>query len=352
LKNVLGLALYGPLAASTRHRLLQYVGGLRQYGINLEVQSLLSDEYLRRSFLGERLPWANMLGSGLRRLGALIRQRRYHAAMVHCELIPMIPGGIEASLLRIPYLYDFDDAFYLKYRSGRMGAFKKILGDKFGRVITSAAGVTAGSRALHDYAVSFNSQSKLLPTVVDTARYVPRPKVRSGTLTVGWVGSPSTEIHLELVARPLSQLASEGRVRVVVIGGKAPSIQNAEVVVAAWREDKEVEAINTFDIGIMPLLDNEFSRGKCAFKLVQYMACGVPVVASRVGANVDVIQGPCGMLVRTEEDWLNALRWLRDRPNERADMGSYARQRIEEHFSLRRNLPLLADSLLSVLARR
>lgn len=348
---MLGFALYGPLAASTRYRLLQYVDGLRQYGINLEVQSLLGDEYLRRRFRGEPLPWVEMLGSGLRRLGDLILQRRYDAAMVHCELFPMMPGGIEASLLRIPYLYDFDDAFYLKYRSGGMGVFKRVLGDKFDHVIASAAGVTAGSRALHDYAAKRNSRSTLLPTVVDTARYAPRPKVRSSTLTVGWLGSPSTAPYLELVARPLSQLAREGQVRVVVMGGKAPSIRNAEVVETEWREDKEVEVINTFDIGIMPLPDDEWSRGKCAFKLVQYMACGVPVVASQVGANVDVVQGPCGILARTEEDWLDALRWLRDHPNERADMGGCARQRIEEHFSLQRNLPLLADSLLSVMAR-
>ncbi len=351
MKNVLGLALYGPLAASARHRLLQYADGLRTYGINLEVQSLLSDEYLRRTFRGEPLPWADMLRDALRRIGTLILQRRYAAAMLQCELFPMLPGKIEASLLRIPYLYDFDDAFYLKYRSGRMAGFRSILGDKFDRVIATAAGVTAGSRVLHDYATRLNSQCKLLPTVVDTKRYIPRPKGRSNTLTVGWIGSPSTAPSLELVARSLDQLASEGKVRVVVIGGKAPSIPNAEVVEAEWREDKEVEAINTFDIGIMPLPDDEWSRGKCAFKLIQYMACGVPVVASRVGANIDVVQGPCGLLARTEEDWLDALRWLRDRRKERADMGSYARQRIEEHFSLRRNLPLLADSLHSVLAR-
>jgi glycosyltransferase involved in cell wall biosynthesis len=351
LKNVLGFALYGSLAASTRYRLLQYIDGLRQYGIKLEVQSLLSDEYLRRSFRREPLPWLNMLGSGLRRLGALLLQRRYDAVMVHCELFRMMPEGIESSLLRIPYLYDFDDAFYLKYCSGRMGAFKQMLGDKFDHVIGSAAGVTAGSRTLHNYALRFNSKSKLLPTVVNTARYVPRPKIRSRTLTVGWIGSPTTAPDLGLVAKPLNQLAGEGPVRVVVIGGKAPSIPNAEVIEMEWREDNEVETINTFDVGVMPLPDSEWSRGKCAFKLIQYMACAVPVVASPVGANVDVIQGPCGMLARTEEDWLNALRYLRDRPSERADMGSYGRQRIEEHFSLRCNLPLLADSLLSVLAK-
>ena len=291
------------------------------------------------------------MGSGLRRLSGLTRQRRYDAAMVYCELFPMMPGGIEASLLRVPYLYDFDDAFSLKYRGGRMGAFKGILGNKFDHVIASAAGVTAGSRALHEHAATHNLQSRLLPTVVDTARYVPAPKVRSGTLTVGWVGSPSTAPYLELIARPLSQLAGEGPVRVIVMGGKAPSIPNAEVVDVEWREDTEVEAINTFDIGVMPLPDDDWSRGKCAFKLIQYMACGVPVVASQVGANVDVVQGPCGILANSGEDWLNALRWLRDRPNDRVEMGLYARQRIEDEFSLTHNLPTLADALLSVLKK-
>ena len=375
MKNILGFALYGPLAASTRYRLLQYVDGLRRYGINLEVHSLLSDKYVRSRFRRDPLPWVDMLGFAMRRVNSLITQRRYDAAIVYCELFRLLPGGIESSLLHIPYLYDFDDAFHLRYdrrRSNRLaaafgGRFSRamasgggrsvegghvwVLGEKFDQIVEGAGCVTAGSRSLYDYATRINSRTKLLPTVVDTARYVPQPRSSSETLTIGWIGSPSTSAYLEFVARPLNVLASEGRVRVVVMGGKAPAIPNAEVVETEWSEALEVEVINTFDIGIMPSPDDEWSRGKCAFKLIQYMACGVPVVASKVGANIDVVQGACGFLAETDEDWLNALRWLRDHPGQRADMGYFARQRIEDHYSLKSNLPLLADSLQSVLAR-
>ena len=99
----------------------------------------------------------------------------------------------------------------------------------------------------------------------------------------------------ELV-QPLAALGAEAPLRFVVIGGKAPAISNVEVVELPWQEHTEVDLINTFDVGIMPLPDDDWARGKCAFKLIQYMACGVPVVASAVGANVDVVDADCGLL--------------------------------------------------------
>ncbi|GAB3770566.1 glycosyltransferase family 4 protein [Ramlibacter monticola] len=344
--RVLGLALYGPLAASTRHRMAQYTEGLARAGIELRIQSLLGDEYLRRRFAGGGWPVCELGKAAFSRLTQLVDARSYDAAMVHCELFPLLPGGLEAALVRKPYLYDFDDAFYLRYRTGRLSFAKPFLGAKFDEFVGRAAVVTAGSRALHDYAAHHNRHVRFLPTVVDTTRYVPDPRLRGGSpFTIGWIGSPSTSVYLRELVEPISALAQEGPVRLVVIGGPAPAIPAAQLVEIPWKESEEAAMINSFDVGLMPLLDDEWSRAKCAFKLIQYMACGVPVVASPVGANNDVVTRECGLLAATAQEWTHALRCLRDNPGQRRLMGEAGRDRVLRQYALSVNLPILVDAL-------
>jgi glycosyltransferase involved in cell wall biosynthesis len=339
--RVLGLALYGPKAASTRYRLGQYVGGLAEQGIDLEIRPLLGDDYLTYRFAGQRVPVATLVRSVVRRLGDLLEQRRFDAAVVHCELIPLMPGAVEASLLRLPFVYDFDDAFFLKYRSGRLAP---LLAGKFDPVMKAAAQITAGNHVLASHARQHNPNTHYLPTVVDVRRYLVAPTPDS-VFTVGWVGSPSTAPYLQQLVEPLTALGREAPLRLVVIGGKAPSIDGVQVMELEWSEADEVAQINSFHVGLMPLPDDDWARGKCAFKLIQYMACAVPVVASPVGANVDVVSNECGLLASTPQEWLEALRTLRDRPALRRSMGEAGRARIEQHYSLQRNLPVLASVL-------
>lgn len=346
--NVLGLALYGPLAASTRYRLLQYCPGLAARDIHLDVYSLLDDKYLSRKFAGGRLPLISMLRSGFCRVGNLLAQRKYDCAIIHCELFPLLPGGVESRLLRIPYIYDFDDAFYMKYKSNRFRALPSLLHDKFDTVIRCATAVTAGSKVLAKYAESLNSSTTLLPTVVDTAHYQHEPKKDRELFTVGWIGSPSTSIYIKQLVEPLSHLGKESPVRLIIIGGKTLSIPNVDVVEMPWHEDSEISYINTFDVGVMPLPDDDWSRGKCAFKIIQYMACGVPVIASPVGANLDVLNKSCGSFANGSEQWLQALRYMRDNPEKREAMGRFGRERIESDFSLQRNLPLMISIIKSI----
>lgn len=340
--RALGLALYGPLAASTRYRLAQYVPGLRREGIDLQVSSLLGDDYLQKRFGGGRLPWVSMLEAGIKRVRGL-RARDHDVAMLHCELFPLMPGMLECQLLRdVPYVYDFDDAFYLKYRHGRLGVLSPILGRKFDSVMAGAAAITAGNATLVNYAGGFNSDVTLLPTVVDTDRYEPRLNSPKHPFTVGWIGSPSTAPYLDHLRPALECFGAESPVRLVVIGGRAPNIRNVEIVEKPWREETEVADIQEFDVGVMPLPDDDWAKGKCAFKLIQYMACGVPVVGSRVGANVAVVEPECGFLASSDEEWAAALRAIRNDGALAKSMGDAARSRVEQHYSLRRNLPLLA----------
>ena len=350
--KVLGLSLYGSLAASTRYRLAQYAPGLSQQGIDLEVKALLGDSYVQKSFAGEKYPLTHLIKDYLDRVALLFRQRDYDVAIVNAELFPLLPGLIESRLLRIPYIYDFDDAFFLKYRLDRFKRISFLLKNKFNPVVANAAAVMAGNHYLAGYAKQWNPATNWLPTVVDTERYVPSPCKREDVFTVGWIGSPSTSVYLSEIAKPLEQLGREGPVRFLVVGGFSPAIPGVDVVNVPWSEATEVSLINSFDVGVMPLFDDEWARGKCAFKLIQYMACGVPVVASPVGANVDVVNNANGLLAESVGDWLNALRRLRVDAALRQSFGAAARQTVEQLYSLESTIPLMVKTIKAVAAGR
>jgi glycosyltransferase involved in cell wall biosynthesis len=349
--RVLGLSLYGPQAASHRVRLSQFKPGLAAVGIDLEIQSLLDDGYLQRRFAGSRPALRGVITAYCQRIHALKQANRFDLAIVHCELLPFLPGWLERTLLQIPFIYDFDDAFYLKYRSDRFRGLKPLLGAKFDRMMVAAIAVTAGNAQLAAYAGRINGNVTLLPSVVDTDHYVPYPSVSQPMpFTVGWIGSPSTAPFLFQLVEPLQQLARERPVRLLVVGAPAPVISGVQVIQRPWSLEQEVPLIQQCDVGVMPLPDTLWARGKCAFKLVQYMACGIPVIASPVGANVDAVPGTCGILASSADQWLAAFRRLAADPVLRHRMGASGRQWVEERYSLHIALPVLSSVIHRVAA--
>ena len=332
--KVLALPLYGPLAASTRHRVSYYLPGLRDRGVDVDVAPLLGDDSLAHRFSEGKVSFPAVIGGYLRRSAQLMRQGGYQVAWVQGELTPLLPGWIDRALVRLPYVYDFDDAFYLKYPQ-RGGLVAGILGSKFDDFIGGAAVTVAGNGTLADHASRFCSDVRIVPTVVDHNRYLKADLVRhDGIFNVGWIGSPSSIRCLKVVVEPLRALAAEGPVRLTVIGGLASPIEGVEVVNLPWSEATEVDHIRRFNVGIMPLEDEPWTRGKCAFKLIQYMACGVPAIGSAVGANREVLASGAGFLASSDADWLQALRQVRDDPESARVMGERGRAKVRENYSL------------------
>ncbi len=350
--KALGLSLYGPQAASHRVRLSHFQPGLAAVGINLDIQSLLSDRYLKRAFSGDRPSLCGLLGAYRRRIHDLRRSDRFDLAIVYAELLPLLPAWLEQQFLRIPYILDLDDAFYLKYRSGRLRLLRPLLGGKFDQLLRGAAAVTAGSAHLAAYARRFNDNVTLLPSAVDTDHYIPAdPPPASTPFTVGWIGSPSTTPFLQILVQPLQRFARQQPVRLLVVGGSAPAIPGVEVIEAPWSLAREVELIQQFSVGVMPLPDTPWARGKCAYKLVQCMACSIPVIGSPVGANVEAVPASCGLLASSPDDWLAAFRQLAADPAMRARLGTAGRQWVEERYSLRTTLPVLAGVITGSVKR-
>lgn len=347
--KVLALGMYSPLAASTRYRLSQYVPGLAACGINVDVASMLGDGYLRQRFQTGKVSRVEVVRGLYARALQIIGQGRYDVAWLQCELVPFAPGLVEAGLMRIPYIYDFDDAFQTKYRSGRFARFESLLGDKFDHVVRKASAVLPGNNYLYKYAHCLNRNCTIVPTVIDHTRYLQRHAKRDpATFNVGWIGSPSSIICLKAIEKPLAALAKETRVRLSVIGGTAPEIEGVEVVNIPWSEATEVEEMRHFDVGVMPLPDDPWTQGKCAFKLIQYMACGIPVIGSPVGANCDVVTPECGILADTDDTWLGAFRFIRDNPIAADAMGQAGRSRVVSSYSLESQLPVVEQVLRSI----
>ena len=343
--KVLALSLYGPLAASHRVRLSQYKVGLAAEGISLEINCLLDNSYLACKFGGRTPPLWRLFLSYANRLKLLLNAKRFDLLIVYGELFPFFPWWLENPFLRNRFIYDYDDAFYLKYRSGPLRWLLPLLGAKCEGMMAVAVAVTAGNAELAAYARRFNSNVYLLPSVVDTDRYLPAASQSSdlpdSSFTVGWIGSPSTAPYLQQLVEPLQQLALERPVCLLVVGGQAPAIAGVEVIEQAWNLEQEVALIQQFDVGVMPLPDSRWARGKCAYKLIQCMACAIPVIASPVGANVDAVQASCGLLAGSAAEWLAAFRQLAANPDLRKRSGAAGRQWVEQRYSLRSALPVL-----------
>ena len=189
-----------------------------------------------------------------------------------------------------------------------------------------------------------------LPTVIDLERYF-KPQIKSKIdkiPVVVWIGSPSTVRYLQILQKPLQQLAQHIPFQLRVIGGEI-DIPGVNVQCLPWSEDTEVENIASADVGVMPLLDSPWERGKCGYKLIQYMACSLPVVASPIGVNTEIVRSEVnGYLANDVNEWIAALENLLVDANLRNQMGQRGRQRVEQEYCLQVAAPSLAVWLKKV----
>jgi glycosyltransferase involved in cell wall biosynthesis len=347
--NVLILTKYDRLAASTRYRFTQFLPALDAAGVRATVSPLLDDAYLAGRFGagGSALP--SYASAFSRRLRAVLSARRYDLVWLYCEAFPYLPPWFEATLraMGVPYVYEFDDAFFHQYDAHPNPWVRRLLGGKIRTVLRGARGVIAGNAYLADYARSVQSNVFVVPTVVDTERYaLAPPRDPARPFTVGWIGSPSTAPYLREVHGALRRFCADTGSRVVAVGAGDLALEGVSLEHRRWGEDTEVGDIQGFDVGIMPLPDTPWARGKCAFKLVQYMACGLPVVASPVGMNATLVtHGTDGFHAADEAAWVRALNALHTDASLRARMGAAGRRTIERGYSLAVTAPRVVGIL-------
>jgi len=343
--KVLLLSRYGSLGASSRVRYLQYLPYFRQLGIDVEVSPLFSNAYLKVLYENGRYR-SEILAGYWRRIKSLIRITHFDLVIVEKEIFPFLPAWVESFLRfkRVPYLADYDDALFHRYDNHPNFIIRKLLGKKIDAVMRNASVVVAGNKYLAERARYAGAKKvEIVPTVVNTDHYKPCGSKKNDIPIVGWIGTPKTSKYLKSLLPVFEKLKNKMSVRFVAVGAKAEEFDGTVVEVWPWYEDSEIKSIQAFDIGIMPLADTPWERGKCGYKLIQYMACGLPVVASPVGVNCEIVSsGKNGFLTNSNEDWEKTLELLLNlTPAERLKMGTTGRKKILEWYSFQVQAPRL-----------
>lgn len=355
--KMLCLTKYNFLGASSRLRIMQYVPALSQAGFDITTSYLFSDAYVE-SIQSQNQNLIEIIRAYFRRIGTLAFIRNFNVVWIEKELLPWIPACIELNFYSDSpvFVLDIDDAVFHIYDQNPSYLVRKIFRNKYRKLMRRVALTIVGNGYLEEYASSAGArQVELIPTVVDLERYrLDRFSVKpsSARPSICWIGQRSTAKYLMPLASVFARLQREGSAEFYAIGID-PVDLGLPMKGIVWTAETEVQRIATFDIGIMPLEDGLFERGKCGYKLVQYMACGLPVVASPVGINKFLVRnGVNGFLAETPEDWYWALTTLLREPALRQRMGESGRALVESELCLQVTAPKLVSLIEKVALNR
>lgn len=351
--KVLFLTAYPEEDASCRYRVHQFVPFLEQAGYECTVSSFASEKLFAllrtRGHLSTKA--IEVLWSSARRLAMLRHLDLYDIVVIHREAFPLFAPVIEKVVLRrakrsrrrTRVMFSFDDAIYAGHGDVSSLSHPRLYRWKHGRgyddVIRGCHHVIAGNRILAEYAGRLNPSVTVIPTVVDCNQYRPpaSDQNQQGQVTIGWMGSPTTAPYLGIVESALRRIANKlaGKVRYRFVGCPEYNLDLPNFTSVPFHLQTEREELQQFDIGLMPLTDTAWSRGKCAFKAIQYMASGVVTVASPVGITPDLIRaGVNGFLAESQDDWFQALDQLVTDASLRNRIAREARRSVEAGYSL------------------
>lgn len=354
-KRILVLTRYSRMGASSRLRTLQYLPLLEEQGFELTVKNLFDDNYLDKLYNNQGRSKSDIFKLYLKRFLTLFTAKSYDVIWIEKEIFPYMPAFAEQifSLMNIKYIVDYDDAVFHNYDLSKNKLVRFLLSNKIDKVMKSSTYVLAGNSYLAEYAKDAGAKNiQLIPTVVDPIKYQKRQNSSTDVLTIGWIGSPSTQKYVVEILPELQKTYEYRSFRLVLVGASQDIVNDLpglDVEVYDWDEKTEADLISLMDIGIMPLHDGPWEKGKCGYKLIQYMACGIPVVASDIGVNREIIENKtCGILATKRSDWSNALVSLLGSGELREKYGEEGRASVEQKYSLYIQMPIVRNILTSL----
>lgn len=340
--TIVVLSKYSYNGASSRLRFFQYFPYMEMQGFQIILKPFFDDQYVEDLYAGRKTSFRRYVKFYLRRFKALLSlfepKNRIDLVIIEKEALPYLPGIFEAipAIAGVPYIVDFDDAIFHNYELHRSQLVRFVLRNKLDRLMKHASAVTAGNSYLLDYAKDHGARhAHLIPTVVDHGLYSLRSRGESSSVRIGWIGTPYTSKYLNAVIPVIAKAAQRSDVTLVTIGaGPIEVTDGLKLEQHAWSEDTECDLLNTIDIGLMPLPDEPFERGKCGYKLIQYMASGAAVIGSPVGVNSEIVTPQVGYLASTEMQWVAALDDLITNQAKRRSMGEAGQLRVKDYYSL------------------
>lgn len=348
--KVLYLTKYSRNGASSRLRSYQYFPFLEAKGIQVTVSPFFDEEYLTNLYSGKRIAKRKLFKYYLNRFFKLFSIYKYDRIVIEKELFPYFFSWFEKilGLLNIKYIVDYDDAIFHNYDLSTNKLILFLLKNKINNVMKHSGCVVAGNSYLAERAKDSGAKKiLLLPTVIDVDLYRAKTNYASSKIVIGWIGSPSTFKYVKSCKAVFSKLFPKHHIELHIIGATEDLGLGTNIKYLKWTEECEVDLISQFDIGIMPLENTPWELGKCAYKLIQYMGCGLPVVASAVGVNKLVVDdGMNGFLVQVEEQWIDKLTQLIEDAALREQFGKRGRAKVEAQFSVQKNSTVLLSFLI------
>lgn len=350
--KVLYLTKYSRNGASSRLRSYQYFPLLEKEGIAVTVKPFFDEYYLNTLYAKKKTPKLKLATFYLKRFFVLFTLHKYDKVVIEKELFPYFFSWFEKllSFLNMKYIVDYDDAIFHNYNLSENKLIQFFLKNKIENVMKYSDCVLAGNDYLFQKAKNSGARRIItFPTVIDTIKYESRPQKKSNEkVIIGWIGSPSTFKYVKKLNAVFKALMEEISFEIHIVGANEVLDFQGPIKYLKWSESTEVTRIANMDIGIMPLENTPWELGKCAYKLIQYMGCGLPVVASSIGMNIEVVDdGVNGFLVESDPKWIEKLRILLKDADLRKQFGAHGREKVEQVYSLQNNIqkliPLLRD---------
>ena len=355
--KVLLLTKYDYSGASSRYRTLQYLSILKEKGIDIVTSPLLDSHHIKKIFAKQKVSFLYYLRRYFKRIFLLLlKRKKFDVVWIEGEIFPYVPFFLENFFLPNRYVAEYDDAIFHNYDQHRFFFIRRLLGKKIDQIMSKSQHVVVGNEYVKNHAYQAGAKKvTILPTVVDAMVYAPDSPVlceENIPVVIGWLGSPTTVKYLKLIESVFVSIAKKANIKLSVIGGEyCPEGVPTECYhwPNEWSEAEEIAYLKKIDIGIMPLIDSPWEQGKCGFKLIKYMACAKPMVASPVSTNKEiVIHGENGYLANTLEEWESYLLALIRDADKRQRFGEAGRKNMLETYSLQVTAPMMCHILKAV----
>lgn len=331
------------ISPGQRFRFEHYLSFLQQAGIGYTISNFYSEKAWSTIYTpGNRVKKIMIILRGFsRRLLDLFRSVRYNYVYIYREAAPLGPPFFEwvfSKILRKKIIYDFDDAIWIPVTSEYNKAVSRLKNfSKVGIICRWAYHVSAGNDFLENYARQFNEKTSVIPTVVNTddSHNILQDHCISNP-AIGWTGTFSTLPYLNIIIPVLQRLQEKYEFTFYVIADKDPLLPLKNYRFIKWRKETETADLLHFHIGLMPLYNDDISKGKCGFKAIQYMSLGIPALVSPVGVNTTIVDnGVNGFICETENDWYGKIETLLNNAELRKKMGEAARNKIQSDYSVK-----------------
>ena len=340
--NITIFTKYSSIGASSRHRFFNYLPFLLKKGINLEIINFFDTSYLDTRYYST-LKKTHIFLAYFKRFFSLLTSSQI--LLIEYEIFPKIPYLIESFFLRNKkYVISFDDNIWAKYDNSLF------LKNKINKLVKNADGVIVANSVLYNKVKNLNTNIIKIPTAINPKDYSFNCH-KFERLSIVWIGTPITYKYVISHSKMLENLAERIDYDLIIIASKSLESQKIDKVNMKfydWSPETESNILCKSNIGIMPIDSDDFSQGKSAFKIIQYMAAGLPIVASKIGENVKVLEhNKNGFLVEEPEDWIQAITNLYKNNELEKKFGAHSRK-LSTKYSIRLHQNKLINFLMSL----